>query len=257
MNCDECQSLLDAYADGELDLVRHIELEAHLKACPACLQRSEAIVARRARIRGSLPRFKASQQLRERIHASLLAEDQGAAQQTPVRFPVAWQRWNLAGLAASVAVALLAGYSWGGHRARSAAIADEAISEHMRSLQASHLMDVISTDRHTVKPWFAGKLDFSPPVVDLADIGFPLAGGRLDQIDGHTAAALVFRRRLHAINVFVWPAREATPPPHSASGNGFSAQGWAHGGLNFLAVSEIPAADLEQFADEFRKRTEN
>jgi anti-sigma factor RsiW len=257
MNCDESRPLLDAYADGELDVVRHIELEAHLKACPACLLRYEAINARRARIRDSVPRLQASQQLRERIHASLLAEARAAARQRPLRFPVAWQHWNLAGLAASVAVALLAGYSWGGHRSRSAAVADEAIAEHMRSLQASHLMDVISTDRHTVKPWFAGRLDFSPPVVDLSDMGFPLAGGRLDQIDGHTAAALVFRRRLHAINVFVWPARDATPPPSSASESGFSAQGWTQGGLNFLAVSEIPAADLEQFVGEFRRRTEN
>jgi anti-sigma factor RsiW len=256
MNCDESKLLLDAYADGELDLVHHIELEAHLKACPACLRHSEGIGTRKARIRDILPRFPASQQLRERIHASLQAEAQKAARQRPLRFPVAWQRWNLAGLAASVTVALFAGYSWGDHRARSASVAEEGFAEHMRSLQASHLMDVMSTDQHTVKPWFAGRLDFSPPVVDLADIGFPLAGGRLDQIDGHTAAALVFRRRLHAINVFVWPSRDAVPPPTGASESGFSAMGWTHGGLNFLAVSEIPAADLEQFAGEFRKRTE-
>ena len=256
MNCDESKLLLDAYADGELDLVHHVELEAHLKACHACLRRSEGIGARRTRIRDTLPRFPASQHLRKKIHAALRAEAQKAARQRPLRFPVAWPRWNLAGLAASVTVALLAGYSWGGHRARAASVADEAFAEHMRSLQASHLMDVVSTDRHTVKPWFAGKLDFSPPVVDLADIGFPLAGGRLDQIDGHTAAALVFRRRLHVINVFVWPAHEANSPPPSASESGFNAQGWTQGGLNFLAVSEIPTADLEQFVGEYKKRTQ-
>jgi anti-sigma factor RsiW len=256
MNCDECKPLLDAYADGELDLVRHIELEAHLKACPACMRRSEEISARRTKIRDSLPRFSASQQLREKIRSSLRAEAQKSAHHSPLRFPLALQGWNLAGLAASVAVALLAGYSWGGYRARSSSMAEEAISEHMRSLQANHLMDVISTDRHTVKPWFSGKLDFSPPVSDLADIGFPLAGGRLDQIDGHTAAALVFRRRLHAINVFVWPADGTIHPPSNASKSGFSAQGWTQDGLNFLAVSEIPATDLEQFVGEFRKRTQ-
>jgi anti-sigma factor RsiW len=256
MNCDESKLLLDAYADGELDLVRHIELEAHLKACPACMRRSEEIGARRTRIRDALPRFSASQQLREKIHASLRAEAQKAGRQRPARFPVAWRGWNLVGLAASVTVALLAGYSWGGHRARSASVAEEAFAEHVRSLQASHLMDVISTDRHTVKPWFSGKLDFSPPVVDLADIGFPLAGGRLDQIDGRTAAALVFRRRLHSINVFVWPADGAVPPPPGASKNGFNALGWTQSGLYFLAVSEIPTTDLEQFVGEFKKRTQ-
>jgi anti-sigma factor RsiW len=256
MNCDESHLLLEVYADGELDLVRHIELESHLKACPACLRRFEGIAARRTVIRDSILRFAASQQLKEKIHAALRAEDQEAARQRPLRFPVTWQRWNLAGLAASVTVALLAGYSWGGHHARSVSVADEAITEHVRSLQAEHLMDVVSTDRHTVKPWFAGKLDFSPPVVDLADIGFPLAGGRLDQIDGHTAAALVFRRRLHAINVFVWPAREATPPTPHASESGFNALGWTQGGLNFIAVSEIPTTDLEQFVGEYKKRTQ-
>lgn len=256
MNCDESLLLLDAYIDGELDLVRHVELEAHLKACPTCLRRAEGSGARRARIHESLPRFVASQQLKERIRSSLRAEAQTAASQEPIRFPSAWRYWNIAGLAASLTVALLTGYSWGSHRVHSNSVATEAIAEHMRSLQAGHLMDVVSTDRHTVKPWFAGKLDFSPPVVDLTDIGFPLVGGRLDQIDNRTAAALIFRRKLHAINVFVWPSGESVPPPHNTSESGFNAQGWTHGGLNFLAVSEIPAADLEQFAVEFRKRTE-
>jgi anti-sigma factor RsiW len=255
MNCGESKLLLDAYADGELDLVRHIELEAHLKACPACMRLAEGVAARRTRIRHAVTRYPASRELRGKIGASLRAEAQAAAWQWPIPFPSA-VRWNLAGLAASVTVALLAGYSWGSHRSHSASVADEAIEEHMRSMQASHLMDVVSTDRHTVKPWFAGKLDFSPPVIDLADIGFPLAGGRLDQIDGQTAAALVFRRRLHTINVFIWPSREAAPPPRSASESGFSAQGWTRGGLNFLAVSEIPAAELEQFVGEYKKRTQ-
>jgi anti-sigma factor RsiW len=256
MNCDESHLLLDAYIDGELDLVRHIELEAHLKKCPDCLRRSEGIGARRNRICESLPRYPASPQLRDRIHSSLLAEAQKTARQEPIRFPAASRYWNLVGLAASLTLALLGGYTWGSHRSHSYSVATEAIAEHMRSLQASHLMDVVSTDRHTVKPWFAGKLDFSPPVVDLTDVGFPLAGGRLDQIDSQTAAALVFRRKLHAINVFIWPSREAVSPPHNTSDSGFNAQGWTHGGLNFLAVSEIPAADLEQFVGEFKKRTQ-
>jgi anti-sigma factor RsiW len=256
MNCAECQPLLDAYADGELDLFRHVELEAHLKACPACARRAEAVAARRARLRESLPRFAASRELKESIRASLRAEAGKAAPGEVVRFPAARRQWNLAALAASLAAALFVGYALGGHRARSASVLDEAFSEHVRSLQEGHLMDVASTDRHTVKPWFAGKLDFSPPVADLADVGFPLAGGRLEEIDGRTAAALVFHRRLHVINVFIWPSPGASPAPGHASANGYSAQGWTQGGLNFLAVSEIPAADLEQFVAEFRKRTE-
>jgi anti-sigma factor RsiW len=256
MNCDDCHPLLEAYADGELDLVRHLALEAHLKACPACSRRYEAIAARRASLRASLPRFTAPQHLRDKIHASLRSETRDAARREPIRFPVAGPNWVYVGLAASIAVSLLIGFQWGDRRAHASSILEDAFSEHVRSLQANHLMDVVSTDRHTVKPWFAGKLDFSPPVADLADIGFPLAGGRLELIDGRSAAALVFRRRLHAINLFIWPESGSSSVPRRAGENGFSAQGWTKGGLNFLAVSEIPASDLEQFVGEFRKRTE-
>jgi anti-sigma factor RsiW len=158
-------------------------------------------------------------------------------------------------MAASIAFALLIGFAWGSMRARGKALFGEAISDHVRSLQAGHLMDVVSTDQHTVKPWFIGKLDFSPPVVDLADAGFPLAGGRLERIDGRPAAALVFHRRLHSINVFVWPATDGQVPARDGKGYGYNALSWSQGGLNFLAVSEISAAELGQFVPEYRERT--
>jgi anti-sigma factor RsiW len=247
MNCAECGALLDAYCDGELDLVRHVELEAHLRGCPSCSRAHAAASARAAAVRALLPRRDAPAGLRERILASLGPADRGGrARRAP------WAAWAIA---ASAAAALLVGYQWGGYSARSRAVLDEAFTEHARSLQEGHLLDVVSTDRHTVRPWFAGKLDFSPPVVDLADVGFPLAGGRLDAIDGRTAAALVFHRGLHSINVFVWPAG-ASAPPRGASRGGFSAAAWERGGLDFVAVSDIPAGELERFAGEFRKRSE-
>ena len=128
----------------------------------------------------------------------------------------------------------------------------EAIADHIRSLQFSHLSDVVSTDRHTVKPWFAGKLDFSPPVADLAALGFPLTGGRLEHLDDRPAAALVFRRRLHAINVFIWPAARGTVSNRHAERNGYRAQSWSQGGFNFLAVSEISTVELNQFVAAFK-----
>jgi anti-sigma factor RsiW len=256
MNCTECRSLLEAHSDGELDLVRHVEVEAHLKACPECSRILDGLAVRKAKIRGSLPRYTAPAELKDRIRASLRTEAPEGERGVAIPFPVARRRWSVVGLAASGAALLFAGYSWGGYRAHRDAVMDEVFAEHVRSLQAGHLTDVISTDRHTVKPWFAGKVDFSPPVVDLSDIGFPLAGGRLDEIDGRAAAALVFHRRLHAINVFVWPANGAPPVPRRAARNGYSALGWTEGGLDFLAVSEIPESDLEQFVGEFRRRTE-
>jgi anti-sigma factor RsiW len=114
------------------------------------------------------------------------------------------------------------------------------------------LTDVASTDQHTVKPWFAGKLDFAPPVIDLASSGFPLIGGRLEHFDGRTAAALVFHRRQHAINLFIWPADAVAVASSQAERDGYHVETWSRDGFNFVAVSEIPAAELSQFTDDFR-----
>jgi anti-sigma factor RsiW len=252
MNCKEVRPLLEAHGDGELDLVRQVELEEHLRMCPECALLAKAIVARRSALRQSLPRFGAPAELREKF-LSLARSGAGAtAPAARRRAPVPWYLWNLGGLAA--ALALLIGYAWGSAHARTNALMDEAVSNHVRSLEAGHLMDVVSTDQHTVKPWFAGKLDFSPPVFDLADAGFPLAGGRLEQIDGRLAAALVFHRRLHTLNLFIWPASSGQVPARHAAQKGFNAETWSHGGMNFLAISEIPAADLAEFAAAYRGR---
>jgi anti-sigma factor RsiW len=255
MNCDEIHPLLEANADGELDLVRHLELEAHLRGCPACAVQADALRARAEALRQSLPRFAAPPGLREKILSSQPTERPAAFRAASRPSARSWPIWHLAGLAAGLAAALLVGYGWGTAQGHANSLFDEAISDHVRSLQAGHLLDVVSTDQHTVKPWFAGKLDFSPPVVDLTEAGFPLAGGRLEHIDGRPAAALIFRRRLHAINVFIWPAAGGTLPSRPRGKNGYTAVGWQQGGLNFLAVSEIPAADLDRFIEEFRKRT--
>jgi anti-sigma factor RsiW len=249
MNCSEVRTLLEAHADGELDLVRQVEIEAHLKLCPACAAQAEALKARQGALRQSLPRFGAPAQLRSRVLA--LAQEGARA---PSRARTFEYLAYLGGVAAAVAACLFAGYAWGNARGRSSALLDEAVADHVRSLQAGHLMDVVSTDQHTVKPWFAGKLDFSPPVVDLAGDGFPLAGGRLEQIDGQPAAALVFHRRLHTVNLFVWPAAASAIPPRGGAEKGYNAEGWSQGGMNFLAVSEIPASDLAQFAATYRAR---
>jgi anti-sigma factor RsiW len=128
------------------------------------------------------------------------------------------------------------------------------VAAQVRSLQAQHLMDVATSDRHTVKPWFNGKIDFAPPVVDLADQGFPLAGGRLDYVHEHAAAALVYRRRAHVINLFIWPGA-APEEPQVTRREGYSLIRWGHDGLTYWAVSDIDTADLQGFQKLYVART--
>ncbi len=252
MNCSESRALLEADADGELDLIRHLELGAHLRSCPGCSRIAEAARARRDALREALPRFTAPPQLVERIRASL-----GAGQSRPARrASVIWPVWNAVGVAASLVLAVIGGYALGRAHARGDALLGEAVADHVRSLQASHLMDVASTDQHTVKPWFIGRLDFSPPVADLADAGFPLVGGRLEHLDGRGAAALVYKRRQHVINLFIWQAGGGAVAQRRGRQDGYSALTWSQGGLNYMAVSEIPGDELAQFVAGYRGRTE-
>jgi anti-sigma factor RsiW len=129
----------------------------------------------------------------------------------------------------------------------------ELVSSHVRSLQPGHLTDVQTTNQHIVKPWFNGRIDFSPPVPELADQGFPLAGGRLDSIDGKTVAAIVYHRRLHTVNLFVWPARDAAG--RSFVKDGFSVKEWSRNGLRYAAVSDISPTELQQFHKLFEQRS--
>ena len=254
MDCNDIRRLIDADVDGELDLVRHLEIATHLKSCPGCTQYAENARVRRSVLNKSLTRFRAPPELAGKISAALRTTIPSVAPVDSLakKSTVIWPVWRVAGLAATLAFGLFVGFGWGDGRARRNLLIDVAVEAHVRSLQVSHLTDVVSSDQHTVKPWFAGKLDFSPPVVDLASAGFPLAGGRLERIDEHPAAALVFHRRQHAINLFVWPANERASEARPSSRNGYHVLSWSQNGLNFLAISEIPADELEKFAADYR-----
>jgi len=278
MDCNTARLLIEADVDGELDLVRHLEVEAHVAGCAECARAREGMRARKVALGGGLRRFAAPQGLAGKVGRAIEAERgikadtkaleasaegpersrratqsiEPVGQESGAKGVIYWPLWRAAGVAASIAVALAVGYSWGGARARNGQLVEEAVSEHIRSLQFNHLSDVISTDQHTVKPWFAGKLDFAPPVVDLASAGFPLSGGRLDHLGGHPAAALVFHRRAHAINLFVWPVGPESISPGRGKMDGYHTEAWSQGGFNFLAVSEIPAAELSTFAKAFQ-----
>jgi anti-sigma factor RsiW len=254
MDCNETHRLLEAHLDEELDLVRHAEIEAHVRTCVACARLLTNTAERRAALREKLPRFNAPTHLAAKIRASLPPSAAlPQASRTPTRASKKMATfWQIGGLAAGFAAVLFAGFQWGEARARTNLVFDEAIADHVRSLQVDHLTDVASTDQHTVKPWFVGKLDFSPPVIDLAADGFPLTGGRLEHVDGGSAAALVFHRRQHAINVFIWPATRIALPARKMQRDGYEAESWSERGMNFLAVSDISPDELAQFSAKFR-----
>ena len=260
MSCELTQRYVPGYLDGELDLVHTIEMEAHLKGCQVCAQELESLKALRAGLQRNSLAYAAPAALRERIQSSL-RED---SSRTGVREgKTGWwpslNIWQLAGAFALLALISVTGWQLTARlRAPSIdqRIAAEVFTSHVRSLEANHLMDVASTDQHTVKPWFDGKLDFSPPVEDLASDGFPLVGGRLDYLEGREVAALVYQRRKHLINVFVWPdanGTNSTKPIESRQG--YNIMKWSRGGFQLWAVSDVAAPDLAEFVRLLETRT--
>lgn len=251
MTCDEVTRLVGAYHDGELDAARADELEGHVAACVGCAARLSALRTLSATLR-SAPYYRAPAAV---IRTAQPAPVASAAPRRPRIASVT--PWLVAALASVVAIVALL------KPIRLTQTADETtaeavLSSHVRSLMADHLVDVASSDRHTVKPWFAGRVDFSPTVVDLATDGFPLAGGRLDYIDGRPVAALVYRRRQHVINVFLWPSTSATEPvTRRDDPRGYHLVHWGHGHMTWWVVSDVASADLNDFADRLRIATAN
>lgn len=246
MNCKDAQNLLQAYADQELDLLNSLEMDQHLGSCPACAQALRDILSLRSALRTEAPYHQPGAELRKRVHAALTNADKAEARpRTPAR-----RIWLNAGAAIAAAVVL----TWTlvpllSNRTADDRIAGEVISDHVRSLMADHLTDVASSDQHTVKPWFSGKLDFSPPVENFVPQGYPLVGGRLDYLGNKTVAALVYRHRQHYINLFVWPAdAEAAATPKELSRQGYQVIHWTQSGMHFWIVSELNQDELRQFA---------
>jgi anti-sigma factor RsiW len=241
VECREVEGLLGAYLDGELEPAVAASVREHVDTCAACRQRLANLESIGRMVRRA-PYYQAPETLRARL--------------TPARTRSTAASPLLAWAAAAVLVASLTGsilfVRSGTRGARTVdsvdAVAQEVVSSHVRALMGEHLFDVRSTDQHTVKPWFLGKLDFAPPVTDLAQAGFPLTGGRLDYVAGHPVAAVVYTRGQHTINVFVWPeASDAVRSPDARAIRGFHVRHWTRGGMSYWAVSDVNDADLDQF----------
>jgi anti-sigma factor RsiW len=244
MTCDEAEMLLHALIDGELDAGHAREVEDHVAGCAACAAALRDYREMSKAVAGADLRYKAPLELRRRIEASL-----PRAQPAPTRRSVLRGFAMGSAVSAIAATGLIAIVLRNDDQSR---ITSEIVSAHLRSLQAGHLTDVLSTDQHTVKPWFNGRLDVAPPVIDLTALGFTLIGGRLDYIDARPVGAIVYRRRLHVINLFV--AQTASTESRAAKTEtfqGFNVRSWSEGGLNFWAVSDIAADELAEFSEKF------
>jgi anti-sigma factor RsiW len=251
MNCQQARLLIDPYADGELDAAAIPALEQHLLDCPGCALAWRNLQGLKKALKQDEVYFTAPAALRQRIKAELPAPTR------PVPQRPGWS-WNwltaaMSGVAAVCLALLLTVVMTRPSSDQSPTY--EIVSDHIRSLIPGHLMDVVSTDQHTVKPWFSGKVDYSPPVKDLAAEGFPLVGGRLDYLDGHSAAALVYMRQKHIINLLIWPSSApAQVPRQAATYKGYHLVNWAESGMSFWAVSDLNQKELLEFAEAFRSK---
>ncbi len=249
MNCDESRPLLDAYLDGELDLVHSLAIEQHVESCPACRRARKQHEALRVAIREALPRVHAAPEFEARIRGALRHEA-GEVDQAKRVLPFDW-RWLATAAAVFIALAILFPLL---RPVRPDPLVAEAVANHVRSLLPGHLTDVASTDRHTVKPWVAQRVDYSPPVQDLAEAGFPLLGARLDYLGHRNVAALVYTRREHRINVFVAPST-SDEAERWAGRDGFHVATWSRGGMKYVVVSDLAVPELQGFTRRLREST--
>jgi anti-sigma factor RsiW len=275
MDCQEAIKLMDGYLDGELDPITNQAIEQHLRECHNCDQAYKTHGSLIRAIGNATPYYKAPADLRERIQSSLRKEiaeqfngsgsiPRDARPLMPERQPdprtiLFGTPWNWLALAAAVIFAAIITLNLVPRLQRPGAdqlLATQLIASHVRSLMANHLTDVASSDQHTVKPWLDTKLDFAPAVPDLSSEGFPLLGGRLDYLDNRPVAALIYQRRKHFINLFVWPAESnASKATNAISHQGYQLLHWVDSDFNYWAVSDVNGDDLQTFKQQFEQQT--
>lgn len=253
--CPERELFLHGLADNELDAANALAVEGHMQICPGCAAAYNDILRQKQLLKGDGLRLRAPESLRARVHA-MIAEEPGAKTETyaPAKITrIVQRRFHFGGAGAAFSAMALAAslmlfvYS----PSRSPLLDDQLVAAHVRSLLVSHLTDVASSDQHTVKPWFLGKLDFAPSVIDLAQNGYPLQGGRLDYIGGRVVPALVYKRHGHVINLFLWPERKVAVPAQTL--DGYHIVSWTQGGFVYAAVSDLNLTELQEFRQDLEK----
>jgi anti-sigma factor RsiW len=258
MDCAHDPLMIMALVDGELDAIHAAQTEARISACPSCAAEQARLLAQREALRADDVRAVAPVRLHARLAASFAeaAAESSRAQPQPIvtaRRPRPWA-WmgGGAGLAFAASAALFFAV---GQVGQGQALTNELVASHVRSLQVAHLTDVATSDQHVVKPWFDGKLDFAPPVIELKPQGFPLVGGRMDYVGGRTVAAIVYQRGRHTINLFVWPEGRGDEGAQTRQDQGYGLRHWRSGGMTYWAVSDVNPADLALFEADLKART--
>jgi mycothiol system anti-sigma-R factor len=241
MECEAVTAQVHFYLDDQLEPGQVADIQAHLRGCAACTEAYERQRAMNSVVRQHAHYHTAPRHLARAIRSNLrmLAEVERP------RRRIAWG-WFTSGAAFACAATLTISLTLFQLGPRGDAVDQELVAAHIRSLMANHLTDVLSSDQHTVKPWFDGKLDMSPPVVDLASAGFPLVGGRLDYVEQRSVVALVYRRDKHLINLFIWPAA-GTAPLSVEARQGYNVLRWRKGGMSYAAVSDVNLGQLQDF----------
>ena len=239
MNCRETKDLLNAYVDGELDSAGSLDVEKHVQACASCLAGIENLHSLSSAIQNGGLRFAAPPRVRKKVQAALHAEN---PVQRRAFFDWRWASAFAAVLVFSVAVYLIRPF-------QETALVNDIVSSHVRSTMANHITDVGSSDSHTVKPWFSGKLDYSPPAKDLTEKGYRLIGGRLDYLENRPVAALVYQRSQHFINLFVWPSTDSASTHDEEIGRqGYNIIHWTQSGMTYWLISELNLPELRECA---------
>jgi anti-sigma factor RsiW len=243
MNCSETKSLLNAYVDGELDSTRSLTIESHVQRCALCLTEVENLQAISSAVENGAVRFKAPPHLKRKVQEAIRGENE------PGRSFFYW-RWVTAAASAVLIGALIwTVATWRTQLSQETELVNDIVSSHVRSMMANHITDVSSSDSHTVKPWFASKLDYSPPAKDLTEQGFRLIGGRLDYLDNRPVAAVVYQRNLHFINLFVWPSSRTTIKQEGEfTLQGYNVIHWTKSGMTYWLISELERTDLNECA---------
>jgi anti-sigma factor RsiW len=252
MNHEQAENLLPAYIDKELSLSEAADFEQHLNSCLECQNEYKVQSNVIGLLKNSAAYFEATPQFAKRLEASLLKELSSKKAEHGWNFD--WlQAWfgngvSKGAIIASCAALILSTSLFLATPSAQQKLTEEVTASHVRSLQADHLSDVISTDQHTVKPWFNGKLDFAPPTIDLAKMGFSIEGGRLDYINGKTVAVIVYRHNKHPINFYVWPSAGNNASVQTSIHNGYNLAHWAENGMSYWAVSDLETEKLVSFA---------